>query len=148
MKKTVHFTIYGKSQPAGSKRAFPYKKKDGSGLGVRVSDANPNARSWKQDVASAAVVAMKGSDPFQGPLELTVDFHRLRPKGHLGTRGVLPSAPSHPITKPDTTKLLRGLEDALSGIAWKDDAQVVIQTARKLYTQGPERTEVWIIAVD
>ena len=44
-----------------------------------------------------------------------------------------PSAPKHPIVKPDTTKLMRALEDALTGICWRDDTQVVIQTAHKAY---------------
>jgi len=41
-----------------------------------------------------------------------------------------------PTVKPDADNLLKGLMDALNGIAWVDDKQVVEFTARKEY--GPE----------
>jgi Holliday junction resolvase RusA-like endonuclease len=34
---------------------------------------------------------------------------------------------------PDTTKLVRSTEDALKGICWRDDSQVVYQVASKEY---------------
>lgn len=70
-----------------------------------------------------------------GPLQLDVTFAIARPKGHYGKRGLLPSAPLFVTVRPDVTKLLRGLEDALTGVLWRDDAQVVKQHACKVYTE-------------
>jgi Holliday junction resolvase RusA-like endonuclease len=39
---------------------------------------------------------------------------------------------------------VRGVEDALTGVVWRDDAQIVHQVASKFYTRGPERCEVLI----
>jgi Holliday junction resolvase RusA-like endonuclease len=36
-------------------------------------------------------------------------------------------------TKPDADKLLRGCTDPLTGVLWKDDAQVIEAVVRKTY---------------
>ena len=135
-------TVFGKPQPAGSKRAFvnPRTKR-----AVVVDDAK-GSRPWKQEVAGAALDAC-GGEPvlLDGALILTVRFHLTRPKGHYRTgRNVhllRDSAPGYPAVKPDATKLLRAVEDALTGIVWRDDAQVVYQVASKHYG-APERCEI------
>lgn len=83
--------------------------------------------------------------PRAGPLALAVVFYRPRPQGHFGSgrnSGRLrDSEPGYPTTKPDTTKLLRGVEDALTGILWRDDSLVCVQQAEKRYGE-PARIEV------
>lgn len=149
--KRVTFEVRGKPQPAGSKRAFTTK----TGRTV-VTDDNPNSKPWQALVADAALEAMVPEDGeplaelLEGPLALAVVFVLMRPKGHFGTgrnAGVVKnSAPERPIVKPDATKLLRGVEDALTGTVWRDDAQVVEQAAAKIY--GPynaARVTVWTL---
>lgn len=139
----VRFTVVGLPQPAGSKRAFPFKKKSG-GLGVAVSDANPKAKSWQHAVASACPTV---GELLTGPLQLTVWFFMPRPQGHYRTGAraaeLKESAPSRHTTRPDATKLLRGVEDALSGVLWRDDSQVVQQTVFKDYG-SPARAEIYV----
>jgi Holliday junction resolvase RusA-like endonuclease len=43
------------------------------------------------------------------------------------------SAPTLHTQKPDTTKLIRCTEDALQGVCWHDDCQVVSQQATKVW---------------
>ncbi len=128
----IRFTVIGKPQPRGSKKAFPIPGKFG---GVRhvITDTNKKSAPWMKVVAETARDAMKGIGLLDGPLLLKVAFFFARPKGHIGKRGLKPSAPVHHTVKPDTTKLVRGLEDALKGIVWRDDSQVVEQTATKEY---------------
>jgi Holliday junction resolvase RusA-like endonuclease len=89
---------------------------------------------------------MEGRALFEGPLILTISIYRSRPKGHYGTgrnEGCLRmSAPFYPTTQPDTTKLVRGIEDAMTGVVYRDDAQIVHQKARKSYTTGSAYVEV------
>lgn len=132
------FTVYGVAAPAGSK-SVGYRK----GGRAFVYDASRRSAPWKRQVAAAAGEAMQGEPLLEGGLMLIVTFHVPRPKGHYGARGLKPSAPPHPITRPDVTKLLRGLEDACTGVVWRDDAQVVNQTARKLYGE-PARADVQV----
>lgn len=131
---SVSFVVYGIAQPAGSKRGFVKAGR------VVITDASAKSRPWKAQVSDAAAQASDGP-LLAGPLTLTVDFYLPRPKGHIGVKGVRPSAPAYPIVKPDTTKLLRAVEDALTGIVWRDDAQVVEQTVRKMYGE-PARAEI------
>lgn len=46
-----------------------------------------------------------------------------------------PLAPIAPIVRPDLLKLARAVEDALSGVLWKDDSQVVVEVLRKRYDE-------------
>lgn len=129
------FTVLGKAEPAGSKRAFVNKK---TGKAI-VTDDNPKSRPWKQEVARAALDERerRGVELLTGPVELCVTFVQIRPRGHYGTgrnSDVLkPSAPARPIVRPDATKLCRCVEDALTGVLWHDDAQVVAQFISKEY---------------
>jgi Holliday junction resolvase RusA-like endonuclease len=62
-----------------------------------------------------------------------VAFRLPRPKGHYGRRGLRPSAPAYPNVMPDLDKLARAILDALTGIVWRDDAQVVRLDVEKIY---------------
>lgn len=143
----VSFTVYGVAQPAGSKRAFQNRHTHR----IVVVDDAKKSRPWKTDVAQAAGVAMVGrGELLDGPLLLELTFWMPRPKGHFGTGrnagSVKGSAPRFPIVKPDVTKLVRAVEDALTAVVWRDDAQVVTQTAQKAYGE-PARVEVRVIPI-
>jgi Holliday junction resolvase RusA-like endonuclease len=135
----IHFIVHGLAEPAGSKRAFTNPK---TGRTI-VTDANAKAGPWKREVTEAAVEAMNGNLLLDGPLVLTLAFYVPRPKGHFGKKGLRPSAPAYPAVKPDLTKLVRGVEDALTGIVYRDDAQIVVQRFQKLYGE-PARVIVYI----
>jgi Holliday junction resolvase RusA-like endonuclease len=132
----IRFTVYGKPEPAGSKRGFAFKRKNGS-TGVAISDANPRSRDWKNAVASAAVEEFGEIELLRGALSVRFTFHLVRPKGHYGTgrnsHVLKDSAPTHPTGKPDVLKLSRGVEDALTGVLWADDAQIVDERIEKIY---------------
>lgn len=150
----LEFTALGRPQPAGSKQAFAVRRGGKPTGQVAVKESNEaRVRPWQAVVADAALEALNGAGRLEGPLLLEVDFYLGRPAGHYGTgrnAGVVKaSSPAYPIVMPDTTKLLRALEDALTGIVWRDDAQVVTQVARKRYAaQGaPERAEILVMEV-
>lgn len=136
------FTVYGEPATGGSK--IPGKAKNGK---LFVRDDNPRAREWKDRVGQVAGELMRNRELYQGPLALSVKFYRPRPKGHYTSKGALTrSAPRHPTTKPDLTKLIRPLEDALRGIVFKDDAQICHTDATKSYGE-PARVEVKVMVL-
>ena len=104
-----------------------------------VDDCERN-KPWRDRVAAFAI-NYKPDQLLTDALHLHVDFIMPRPKGHFGTgknaAKLKPSAPKFHTKRPDATKLLRALEDALTGVIWRDDEQIVKQTVRKHYGQSP-----------
>lgn len=153
---TIQFTVYGEPKTAGSKRAMPIYRQGPTGKQlvtrangspvIVVIDDNQKSRDWKNAVASAARDAYRG-DVLRGALRVTLCFYRIRPKGHFGSgrnASVLkPGAPAHPTPKPDVLKLARAVEDALTGVCWLDDAQIVAEQLLKRYGE-PARVEIVI----
>lgn len=133
MTDPVMFTVVGKPEPAGSKKAF---MRPGARFPVVVDD-NAKSKPWKKTVATTALGAMMGRTLLTGPLALSLDFVVLRPKGHFGTGRnadvVKDSAPPWPVVKPDVLKLARAVEDALTGVVWVDDAQIVAEALTKSF---------------
>lgn len=124
----ISFTVPGRAQPGGSKRAFV------RGGHAVISDANPNVHAWRERVALAAAQAARAAKLLDCPLELDVAVEFQRPAGHRNSRGELNKKgreTPYPASKPDTTKLVRAIEDALNGVVWTDDSRVVKQTASK-----------------
>jgi Holliday junction resolvase RusA-like endonuclease len=138
--------VYGDAQPAGSKRAFNHPH---TGRPI-ITDANPKSREWKDRVAAEAGRAYSGP-VLDGPVSLSLVFYRTRPKGHLRTGKhsglVRNSAPLYPTIRPNSLKLARGAEDSLTGIIYRDDAQVIDLNVKKRYG-SPARVEIEIEPID
>lgn len=129
----ITFFIPGIPATAGSKRGFPIRRKNGS-IGVAMAPDNERAKPWMSHIASEA--AKYFDKPIDGAVTLTLAFELTRPKGHFGAKGNLKlSSPRYPTKKPDITKLVRAVEDALKGIAWHDDSCVVSQSNTKRYSE-------------
>jgi len=134
--QTFRIVVPGIPQPGGSKKAFIVPGNEATGTRQRavVTEDNKKSKPWRHDVQWMAKMVMK-SGPLRGPLAVEFVFILPRPKGHLGAHGLRPSAPPYPDKIPDVTKLTRSTEDALKGIAWYDDSQIVDQHGRKLYAE-------------
>lgn len=150
----IAFTVFGEAKPAGSKQAMPIYRKGQNGRQlvtrpngspvIAVVDDNPKSKDWKQQVAHAAREAYRG-ELLDCPLRVSFLFYRPRPKGHFGATGLNKKgreAPS-PTTKPDVLKLARGVEDALTGVVWRDDSQIVAEMLVKDWGE-PARCEIVI----
>lgn len=134
--KTISFFVQGIAKPAGSKRGFHIKSINR----VVITDACKGSRDWKTDVSLAAQRHYSGP-LLGGPLSVHFTFFVTRPKSHYRTGKnahlLRDSAPIAPITKPDVLKLSRGVEDALTSIIWKDDAQIVDEHIKKRFADVP-----------
>ena len=130
----IEVVILGRPVPAGSKRALPVRLKSGETRTIIV-DANKNAKPWKQEVAQTARSQYAGTGVIQGEIMLCTFFQFARPKSHYRTGKnshlLRDSAPKYHTQKPDVTKLVRGVEDALSKIIYHDDCLIVKQINEK-----------------
>lgn len=140
----IVLNILGKPQPGGSKKGFAVKGKHTGKWRAVVVDDNEKSADWKGDVKSQTRKQLPpGFRQFvkDTPVCVVVYFNVLRPKFHFKKNGELkPNTPKHPTKKPDGTKFWRSTEDALTGIIWEDDAQVVSQLVHKRFsdTQGAD----------
>lgn len=48
-----------------------------------------------------------------------------------------------PLSKPDLKNILASVEDALNGLAWHDDSEIVTEDVRKYYSTSPG-VRVWV----
>jgi Holliday junction resolvase RusA-like endonuclease len=137
MRSPLEFVVLGLPKPAGSKRAFAIRKGGMPTGKIAVVDDCNMSREWKNNVAHEAAVAIGNAEKFIGPVKLSATFRVPRPKSHYrtGSHAALlrQSAPPFPVTKPDLLKLTRAIEDAMTGIVWRDDSQVVEQSLKKIY---------------
>lgn len=139
----IAFTVYGRPRPQGSKSAFVVK-----GRAV-MREASEHVKDWRQQIASVAIETMDGKAPLTQAVKLVVVYHFQRPKSHYGTgknaNQVKASAPLEHTQKPDLSKLVRALEDALTGIVFKDDSQVASLNCGKQWSLR-DFTEVEVYA--
>lgn len=125
MKATLllRFRVDGTPQPRGSKRAITVPGKRGL-----LIDDNAKSKPWMNLVtyhARLAMVSAGFSQPFDEALALRVIIFRARPKGHFNKTGLKSNAPRFPTTKPDCSKYMRAVEDAMTGVVYVDDARLV-----------------------
>jgi len=110
---TIAFKVEGKPIQQGSMRAFNNRI---------VHNKSVELMAWRSLVGQAAVRA--GCTPIDGAITITLRFRYERPKT-VSRR--LPTVP------PDLDKQIRSILDALTGVAYVDDSQVVSITATKEY---------------
>jgi crossover junction endodeoxyribonuclease RusA len=134
--RSVTFTVVGIAQPKGSTKAFVPR---GWTRPVVTSD-NPRAKDWQHCVSMTAQ-SVAGDGLFLGPVALRVSFALPRPAS-------LPKRVVGHVRKPDVDKLLRAVGDALTGVLYRDDAQVVELHARKGYAEIGTAPQAEITVVD
>jgi len=104
-------------------------------------ESSKNVMPWRQDVKYAAIAA-KPTDWDTAPaMSLSVVFRFTRPASHYASKGLSSTAPQHCTSarKGDLDKLLRSTNDALTGVLFNDDRQIVSLTATKRYCTESEQ---------
>ena len=97
---------------------------------ARVSMYDPaNARDWKRTVLGQ-VLPVKPPAPVDGALAMRVTFFLRRPQS-------LPKREQHPVKRPDLSNLLKAVEDALQGVVYRDDSQIIRLDVEKRYDPAP-----------
>lgn len=114
------FTVFGPPVAQGSLRAYLTR---GPNPRPIITHASRQVIPWRQEIVGAAKAA---GVPFieTGPVWVVIRFYLPRPKTNRAT---------HPERRPDLDKLGRAVLDALTHVAFRDDAQVVLLVMRKSY---------------
>ncbi|MCB8880100.1 RusA family crossover junction endodeoxyribonuclease [Acidisoma cellulosilytica] len=95
-----------------------------------------NAEAW---VKSCAIDVIGGMPPMAGHLLVEMTVHVEVPKSwSKKKRADALSGALRPTGKPDLDNTAKLHFDALNGIVWSDDAQIVEAHLRKLYAEAPQ----------
>ena len=116
----ITFDVIGRPAPQGSKKSI------GNNRFIESSKFLP---AWRNTVKQAAedAVTIEGWAKVSGPVELEVMFYLDRPSSVSTVKRPQPTVP------PDLDKLIRGVGDALTGVVYDDDSQVIRCLAWKVY---------------
>jgi Holliday junction resolvase RusA-like endonuclease len=120
-------------EPKGQPRPQAFVRKGKGGAPGKAGVYDPKtADGWKGLVVLACKDGLEGR-LLAAPLMVSLTFYFTRPAGHLGKRGLRPSAPrAIHRQKPDTDNAAKAVLDALTVIqAWQDDAQISDLIIRK-----------------
>ena len=113
----INFNVDGQPVPQGSMKVIN---------GHVIHSQGSALAAWRSAIALSAKLA--GAKPHLEPVEIDMAFTVARPR--TVTR-------QEPTVPPDLDKLVRGVLDALTAIAYRDDAQVTRITASKAYGDTP-----------
>jgi len=89
-------------------------------------------RDWEFKVRLLAMKRVKEinfGNPWEGPVYMSVSFYFKKP-------GYLPKRIKAHTKKPDLDNLLKSIKDALNGVVYKDDSQVIRSNESKNYLIG------------
>lgn len=132
----ISFVVYGEPVAQGRPRATTIKGK------VRMYDPS-KSRDYK-DYVRLAAAQHAPERLIESAIGLKVTIYRPIPKSfskkktEQAERGEIV-----PTTKPDADNYLKTVKDALNGVIWKDDSQIVDVQVRKRYSNKP-RIEIEI----
>lgn len=132
----IHLTVYGEPVAQGRPKF--------STAGGFVKAYDPaKSRNYKDYVRLAAAEHAPAS-LLEGPIGMMLTIYRSMPKSFSKRKAAAAEAGElRPTTKPDVDNYLKGVKDALKGVIWKDDSQVVEVFVQKRYSSRP-RIEVKI----
>lgn len=120
----IRFSANGRPIPQGSLKHI--------GKGRMIHQRAAELATWRAIVALAAKQA--GCYPIEGAININLTFRLKKPKSVKREQ---------PSVMPDLDRLVRGVGDSLTGVAYVDDGQIVEIHARKIYAE-PEGVDVEI----
>lgn len=134
----IVITLPGPVRGKGRHRSRIAKARDGRTFIANYADAA--TRSYEGMLRTVAAAVMGGRPPIEGPvLVKLVAVFAVPASWSKRKRAEALAGLIRPTVKPDGDNILKCC-DALNGIVWRDDAQVVSAAIRKVYGERPGLT--------
>jgi Holliday junction resolvase RusA-like endonuclease len=123
----VTFKVDG--NPVGKQRARYVKR------GNFVQTYTPEkTRSYETLIKESAKQAMGSSEPLETPVSLYLYIRVPIPKSCTKKRlEAIQNGSEKPIRKPDSSNILKSIEDGMNGVVYHDDSQIVNIHVTKVY---------------
>jgi len=103
-----------------------------------VLDDDRSNKDWRKHVKKTFTDLVSLIEPLDEPVFMLATFYRPRPKNHYTSKGELSAEGLRmpkPTTRPDTFKMARSIEDALTGLAYRDDSMICDHVIRKRWCE-------------
>lgn len=140
--ETMTFTIPGDPPISKRPRAVQMKNTSGATVGIRVFAADGEAQYTMAQ--SMRMVLPKGHIPWEGEVELQFNIYRPILSGFSNYKKFLAELGYiRPESKPDYDNFSKILTDAMRGIVFLDDGQVVVGNVNLFYSRQP-RLEITV----
>lgn len=137
MSATVYFVVYGNPVGKGRPRATSR-----GGFVRMYTDAK--TLGFESAVADEARIAMRDWQAFDTPMQLQLSAYYYIPKSwSKKKRQMAMDGEIHPQVKPDLDNVMKAVLDAMNGVVYVDDSQVINMVATKRYSSDP-RVEVYL----
>lgn len=125
--KAVTFDVPGNPVPQPRARISTR-----GGFGRAYTPGDHKIHAYRAAIAAAAAKA--GAAPTdEAPLTIIIDFVFVRPKSHCKANGELNPQKALKVPRGDWDNYAKGVQDALIGIAYKDDSQIGKAIVEKSY---------------
>ena len=129
----IRFTVF--AEPVAKARARVCYNQH---LGRAISYTPKKTANFETLVAGAAEYHRPKSGLLTGPIWLDIVIYRSIPKSMSKRKAALAEAGEiRPATRPDGDNYEKAVCDALSGLIWKDDGQIVDCRWQKYYSVTP-----------
>ena len=116
----------------------PWERPRAATIGGHVRIVTPKTTEAYEKEIRAAWIRNNGNKPEEGPLRARIYFGLPIPKSETKTNKALMLARKvFPAKKPDLDNLAKAVLDALNGVAYKDDSQIVTVLSKKNYSEAP-----------
>lgn len=111
----------------------------------------PNKTKECEALIRDAYLKQYASDePLDGAIKIEINIFRHMTKAIAKSKSKIASVQCHyllPVTKPDLSNMIKTVEDALNGCAYKDDAQITDIVAHKRYCNFPNEGDYCYIVI-
>ena len=115
---------HGKGRPRVTKRGITYTPKK-----TQVAEGN---------IVACFQLSFPDLVPLSGQVRLEVDaFFQIPASAPRARRQAMAEGLVRPTKKPDADNILKAVGDALNGVAWDDDSQIVSVRVDKWYADKP-----------
>lgn len=132
--KIINFEIPGEPVAKGTARVTRW--------GTYTPEKTVLYENWVKDCFIRAYG--HGMELLEGPLKMNIVAYKSIPKSKSNkVKAAMAVGHIRPTNKPDSSNIAKAVEDALNGLAYKDDSQIVDQHINKYYAEIP-RVEITI----
>ncbi len=105
-----------------------------AGKGPAIIYTKAKSRAYQSLIREAAQTVWK-TGPSEAAFKLSVWLDVKRPKNHFTKKGLKADAPDECMRKPDLDNIAKQVGDALNGVVWHDDSQIISLDSRRFWSE-------------